>query len=346
MIITGPDGKEYRKITPGGNEEIINEIEEEDNEGIDSEEHEIDGVKVKITRIEGEKAAEKLKNILEEMLDISSDSDDEELDYEVPEIVHVNVGHVTKPSFVRSCNMQTETSTDSIIVCIDKKFDEESFIDGMDVIEKICLTDGIYKTSKYTTIREFIAGQYKDTKRPLEINYAKGKYITFRKVKLDRYMFLSISHDKANEKNKEEFKALRKIYKDMYEQMKDRNLYTVRAVNHEFSDLDFNEAVVSLTPSVLKVLDEFFGGAGSGTYAGAIANLFGQFAINNVVRDNSIELSRLKKILDVKGIVVNTFVDNAYMQTATIQLEDLYSNLKKIHSFIDAKSEEDTDSKE
>lgn len=64
MIITGSDGKEYRKITPGGNEEIINEIEEEDNEGIDSEEHEIDGVKVKITRIEGEKAAEKFKKYI------------------------------------------------------------------------------------------------------------------------------------------------------------------------------------------------------------------------------------------------------------------------------------------
>ena len=59
MIITGPDGKEYRKITPGGNEEVINEIENKDND-IESEEHEIDGIKVKITRIEGADAAEKL----------------------------------------------------------------------------------------------------------------------------------------------------------------------------------------------------------------------------------------------------------------------------------------------
>lgn len=345
MIITGPDGKEYRKITPGGNEEIINEIEEEDND-IESEEHEIDGIKVKITRIEGADAAEKLKNVLEEMLEISSESDEEDLTFDVPENVHVNVGHVTKPSFVRSCNLQTETSTDSIVVCIDRKFDEESFLDGMDVVEKICLTEGIYETSKYTDIREFIVGQYKDTNRPLEINYAKKKYLTFRKIKIDRFTFLAILHKRNDEKCKEEFKALRGMYKDMYEQMKARNLYTVRVVNHEFSDLNFNEAIVSLNSPVLNVLDEFFGGKGSGTYAGAIANLFGQFAINNIVRDTNIKMTRLKKILGVKRVIVNTFVDNAYMQTVTVQLEDLYDNMKKIYSFIDAKSEEESDSEE
>lgn len=57
-------------------------------------------------------------------------------------------------------------------------------------------------------------------------------------------------------------------------------------------------------------------------------------------------MTRLKKILGVKRVIVNTFVDNAYMQTVTVQLEDLYDNMQKIYSFIDAKSDEESDSEE
>lgn len=344
MIITGPDGKEYRKITPGGNEEVINEIENKDNK--EDSEPEFDSIKVSITRVD---SAEKLKNILEDMLGglISEDEEDDDTEGgQEPENIHINVGHVTRSTFVSSCNLGADPVKDDYIICIDNKFDESSFLEGMLHLENICMLDGIYKTSNYSKIRAFVGASYKDSKRPLEINYAKKSYLTFRKFKIDRFNFLYISNSKNTEKSEETFRKLTDLYKRSYDNLKIRNLYTIRIINDGLFGKDIAgryyecETYISLDPNMMKKLAEVCGGEDTSFYKNALGNLFAKAALSSV----NVEERISARLMNIENLIVNTFVDKAYMQTFTIKFEDLYENINKLISLvIEGKSEEGSD---
>ena len=340
MIITGPDGKEYRKITPSGNEEVINEIEKKDDK--EDNKPEFEGIKVSVTRVD---SAEKLKKILEDMLGglINEDEDDEE---KKPENIHINVGHVTRSTFVSSCNLEADPTEDDFIICIDNKFDEASFLEGMLHLENICMLDGIYKTSNYSKIRAFVGSPYKDSKRPLEINYAKKSYLTFRKFRIDRFNFLYISNSKNTEKSEETFRKLTDLYKRSYDNLKIRNLYTIRVINDGLFGRDSAgryyecETYISLDPNMMKSLAEVCGGEDTSFYKNALGNLFAKAALTNI----EVEAGISTRLMNIENLIVNTFVDKAFMQTFTIRFEDLYENINKLVSLVvEGKSEEGSD---
>lgn len=320
MIIEGPDGKKYRKITIGedgnGNEKVINEFKpRKDKKEEDKEEVKV--VRMVIDGGDSDGAPEQLKKFIEALIDgMDDDDEDDEKD------IHTIIGHVTPDEFTELINRQLRIENrkdvnNYMVMCNDVKFSESSFLHTMDMIEGMYFDDNI--KDMVGPIKQYMDKDF-DSKsnEPLRVKDIKGNPTIFRKFKCGKREFIMVTFKEKKKDEEDIAEVIIKNVKYFYKRMLKRSLFFIENVEED------DKFIIPIDDDIYEGLESMAGGRDNSFYELAFVT-----HVSKTVLENA-PVSKIK----AENLIVNTFIDGMFKKVYTIRLEDFHNNYKQIDSYL------------
>lgn len=320
MIIEGPDGKKYRKITIGedgsGNEKVINEFKpRKDKKKEDKEEVKV--IRMVIDGEDSDGAPEQLKKFIEALIDgMDDDDEDDEKD------IHTIIGHVTPDEFTELINRQLRIENrkdvnNYMVMCNDVKFSESSFLHTMDMIEGMYFDDNI--KDMVGPIKQYMDKDF-DSKNnePLRVEGVKGNPTIFRKFKCGKREFIMVTFKKKKKDEEDIAEVIIKNIKYFYKRMLKRSLFFIENVEED------DKFIIPIDDDIYEGLESMAGGKDNSFYELAFVT-----HVSKTVLENA-PVSKIK----AENLIVNTFIDGMFKKVYTIRLEDFHNNYKQIDGYL------------
>lgn len=320
MIIEGPDGKKYRKITIGedgsGNEKVINEFKpRKDKKKEDKEEVKV--IRMVIDGEDSDGAPEQLKKFIEALIDgMDDDDEDDEKD------IHTIIGHVTPDEFTELINRQLRIENrkdvnNYMVMCNDVKFSESSFLHTMDMIEGMYFDDNI--KDMVGPIKQYMDKDF-DSKNnePLHVEDSKGNPTIFRKFKCGKREFILVTFKEKKKDEEDIAEVIIKNIKYFYKRMLKRSLFFIENVEED------DKFIIPIDDDIYEGLESMAGGRDNSFYELAFVT-----HVSKTVLENA-PVSKIK----AENLIVNTFIDGMFKKVYTIRLEDFHNNYKQIDGYL------------
>ena len=321
MIIEGPDGKKYRKITIGedgsGNEKVINEFKpRKDKKEEDKEEVKV--VRMVIDGGDSDGAPEQLKKFIEALIDGMDDDDDEDDEKDI----HTIIGHVTPDEFTELVNRQLRMENKNdvnkyMVLCNDVKFSESSFLFTMHTIESMYFDNRIKDV--VGPVKRYMDKDFDSKKNePLHVEDSDGNPTIFRKFKCGKREFILITFKEKDNDEEDLAEVVIKGIKYFYKRMLKRSLFFIE-------NIEENERyIIPINDDICEGLEIMAGGRD---------NSFYELAFVTHVSKTVLENAPTNKI-KAENLIVNTFIDGMFKKVYTIRLEDFHNNYKQIDSYL------------
>lgn len=321
MIIEGPDGKKYRKITIGedgsGNEKVINEFKpRKDKKEEDKEEVKV--VRMVIDGGDSDGAPEQLKKFIEAMLNDLDDDDDEDDEKDI----HAIIGHVTPDEFTELVNRQLRMESKKdvnnyMIICNDVKFSESSFLHTMDMIESMYFDDKI--KDMVGPIKQYMDKDFDSKKNePLQVEDSKGNPTILQKFKCGKSEFILITFKEKDNDEEDLAKTIIKGIKYFYNRMLKRSLFFIENVEEN------DKFLIPMDDDTCKGLESLAGGKDNDLYCLSFVTHVGKTILENA------PVSKIK----TENLIVNTFIDDMFKRVFTLRLEDFHTNYRQIENYL------------
>lgn len=320
MIIEGPDGKKYRKITIGedgsGNEKVINEFKpRKDKKKEDKEEVKV--IRMVIDGEDSDGAPEQLKKFIEALIDgMDDDDEDDEKD------IHTIIGHVTPDEFTELINRQLRIENrkdvnNYMVMCNDVKFSESSFLYTMDMIESMYFDDKI--KGMVGPIKQYMDKDFDSKKNePLRVEDSKGNPTIFRKFKCGKREFILVTFKEKKKDEEDIAEVIIKNIKYFYKRMLKRSLFFIENVEED------DKFIIPIDDDIYEGLESMAGGRDNSFYELAFVT-----HVSKVVLENA-PTNKIK----AENLIVNTFIDGMFKKVYTIRLEDFHNNYKQIDGYL------------
>lgn len=323
MIIEGPDGKKYRKITIGedgsGNEKVINEFKpRKDKKKKKEDKEEVKVIRIVIDGEDSDGAPEQLKKFIEASIDGMDDDDDEDDEKDI----HTIIGHVTPDEFTELINRQLRMENrknvnNYMILCNDVKFSESSFLHTMDMIESMYFDDKI--KGMVGPIKQYMDKEF-DIKnnKPFQVDDSRGNPTIFRKFKCGKREFILVTFKEKDNDEEDLAGVIIENIKYFYKRMLKRSLFFIE-------NIEENERyIIPINDDICEGLESMAGGKD---------NSFYELAFVTHVSKTVLENAPTNKI-KAENLIVNTFIDGMFKKVYTIRLEDFHNNYKQIDGYL------------
>ena len=321
MIIEGPDGKKYRKITIGedgsGNEKVINEFKPRKDKKEDDKE-EVKVVRMVIDGGDSDGTPEQLKKFIEAMLNDLDDDDDEDDEKDI----HAIIGHVTPDEFTELVNRQLRIESKKdvnnyMIMCNDVKFSESSFLRTMDMIESMYFDDKI--KGMVGPIKQYMDKDFDSKKNePLQVENSKGNPTILQKFKCRKREFILITFKEKDNDEEDLAKTIIKGIKYFYNRMLKRSLFFIENVEEN------GKFLIPMDDDTCKGLESLAGGKDNDLYCLSFVTHVGKTILENA------PVSKIK----TENLIVNTFIDDMFKRVFTLRLEDFHTNYRQIENYL------------
>lgn len=325
MIIEGPDGKKYRKITIGedgsGNEKVINEFKPRKDKKEEDDEEE---VKVVRMVIDGKSisddggAPEQLKKFIEVMLSDLDDDDDEDDEKDI----HAIIGHVTPDEFTDLVNRQLRMENKNdvnkyMVLCNDVKFSESSFLFTMHMVESMYFDDRIKNV--VGPVKQYMDKDFNAKKNePLHVEDSGGNPTILRKFKCGKREFILITFKEKDNDEEDLAEVVIKGIKYFYKRMLKRSLFFVENVEEN------DKFLIPMDNDTQEGLESMAGGKDNDFYGLAFVT-----HVSKTILENA-PVSKIK----TENLIVNTFIDDMFKRVYTVRLEDFHANYKQIDNYL------------
>lgn len=322
MIIEGPDGKKYRKITIGedgsGNEKVINEFKpRKDKKKKEEDKEEVKVIRMVIDGEDSDGAPEQLKKFIEALIDgMDDDDEDDEKD------IHTIIGHITPDEFTELINRQLRIENrkdvnNYMVMCNDVKFSESSFLHTMDMIEGMYFDDNIKDV--VGPIKQYMDKDFDSKKNePLRVEDSKGNPTIFRKFKCGKREFILVTFKEKKKDEEDIAEVIIKNIKYFYKRMLKRSLFFIENVEED------DKFIIPIDDDIYEGLESMAGGRDNSFYELAFVT-----HVSKTVLENA-PVSKIK----AENLIVNTFIDGMFKKVYTIRLEDFHNNYKQIDGYL------------
>ena len=321
MIIEGPDGKKYRKITIGedgsGNEKVINEFKPRKDKKEDDKE-EVKVVRMVIDGEDSDGAPEQLKKFIEAMLsDLDDDGDeDDEKD------IHAIIGHATPDEFTdlvnRQLRMENKKDVNNyMVLCNDVKFSESSFLFTMHTIESMYFDNRIKDV--VGPVKRYMDKDFDSKKNePLHVEDSDGNPTIFRKFKCGKREFILITFKKKDNDEEDLAEVVIKGIKYFYKRMLKRSLFVIENVEEN------DKFLIPVDDDTQEGLESLAGGKDNDLYCLSFVTHVGKTILENA------PVSKIK----TENLIVNAFIDGMFKRVFTLRLEDFHTNYRQIENYL------------
>lgn len=321
MIIEGPDGKKYRKITIGedgsGNEKVINEFKPRKDKKEDDKE-EVKVVRMVIDGGDSDGAPEQLKKFIEAMLsDLDDDGDeDDEKD------IHAIIGHATPDEFTdlvnRQLRMENKKDVNNyMVLCNDVKFSESSFLFTMHMIESMYFDNRIKDV--VGPVKRYMDKDFDSKKNePLHVEDSDGNPTIFRKFKCGKREFILITFKEKDNDEEDLAEVVIKGIKYFYKRMLKRSLFVIENVEEN------DKFLIPMDDDTQEGLESLAGGKDNDLYCLSFVNHVGKTILENA------PVSKIK----TENLIVNAFIDGMFKRVFTLRLEDFHTNYRQIENYL------------
>lgn len=321
MIIEGPDGKKYRKITIGedgsGNEKVINEFKPRKDKKEDDKE-EVKVVRMVIDGGDSDGAPEQLKKFIEAMLsDLDDDGDeDDEKD------IHAIIGHATPDEFTdlvnRQLRMENKKDVNNyMVLCNDVKFSESSFLFTMHTIESMYFDNRIKDV--VGPVKRYMDKDFDSKKNePLHVEDSDGNPTIFRKFKCGKREFILITFKEKDNDEEDLAEVVIKGIKYFYKRMLKRSLFVIENVEEN------DKFLIPMDDDTQEGLESLAGGKDNDLYCLSFVTHVGKTILENA------PVSKIK----TENLIVNAFIDGMFKRVFTLRLEDFHTNYRQIENYL------------
>ena len=321
MIIEGPDGKKYRKITIGedgsGNEKVINEFKPRKDKKEDDKE-EVKVVRMVIDGGDSDGAPEQLKKFIEAMLsDLDDDGDeDDEKD------IHAIIGHATPDEFTdlvnRQLRMENKKDVNNyMVLCNDVKFSESSFLFTMHTIESMYFDNRIKDV--VGPVKRYMDKDFDSKKNePLHVEDSDGNPTIFRKFKCGKREFILITFKEKDNDEEDLAEVVIKGIKYFYKRMLKRSLFVIENVEEN------DKFLIPMDDDTQEGLESLAGGKDNDLYCLSFVTHVGKTILENA------PVSKIK----TENLIINAFIDGMFKRVFTLRLEDFHTNYRQIENYL------------
>lgn len=321
MIIEGPDGKKYRKITIGedgsGNEKVINEFKPRKDKKEDDKE-EVKVVRMVIDGGDSDGAPEQLKKFIEAMLsDLDDDGDeDDEKD------IHAIIGHATPDEFTdlvnRQLRMENKKDVNNyMVLCNDVKFSESSFLFTMHTIESMYFDNRIKDV--VGPVKRYMDKDFDSKKNePLHVEDSDGNPTIFRKFKCGKREFILITFKEKDNDEEDLAEVVIKAIKYFYKRMLKRSLFVIENVEEN------DKFLIPMDDDTQEGLESLAGGKDNDLYCLSFVTHVGKTILENA------PVSKIK----TENLIINAFIDGMFKRVFTLRLEDFHTNYRQIENYL------------
>lgn len=321
MIIEGPDGKKYRKITIGedgsGNEKVINEFKPRKDKKEDDKE-EVKVVRMVINGGDSDGAPEQLKKFIEAMLSDLDDDDDEDDEKDI----HAIIGHVTPDEFTdlvnRQLRMENKKDVNNyMVLCNDVKFSESSFLFTMHTIESMYFDNRIKDV--VGPVKRYMDKDFDSKKNePLHVEDSDGNPTIFRKFKCGKREFILITFKEKDNDEEDLAEVVIKGIKYFYKRMLKRSLFVIENVE------EGDKFLIPIDDDTQEGLESLAGGKDNDLYCLSFVTHVGKTILENA------PVSKIK----TENLIVNAFIDGMFKRVFTLRLEDFHTNYRQIENYL------------